>query len=315
MTGRHPRVLSGYSALAARKTTEPDRLQLNESAPNLDALVHCWKRGIIQNAEELSRHQDEISALEGEIKTMSSVVIREEKQIECLSSAPQLLEQMEVRRKTDQLDVDYLLEQFRHLERNHDFIKYDMANVAVTYLVPLVKSRLATTWRPFECGDSSDENCRRMLLPWRCLLETLPGHAKENVLEPYDGLVWNSWMPALRGLIGQWPCKEAQPMVDLLDRWEPLVPEWIMENILDQLIMPRIQSEVDAWNPLTDVIPIHTWIHPWLPRLHDRLELVYPTIRQKIAQWIMQWKDVMPSLVTVLDKCFFPQMASGVQSN
>ena len=196
--------------------------------------------------------------------------------------------------------MDYLLEQFRHLERNHDFIKYDMANVAVTYLVPLVKVRLATAWRTFEPGDCSDENCRRMLLPWRSLLETRPGHAKENVLEPYDGLVWNSWMPALRGLIGQWPCKEAEPMVDLLDRWEPLVPEWIMENILDQLIMPRIQSEVEAWNPLTDVIPIHTWIHPWLLRLHDRLELVYPTIRQKIAQALVTWQPSDQSALSVL---------------
>jgi hypothetical protein len=52
MTGREQRVLSGYSALAARKTTEPedgetvnltakakDQLQLNKLAYNLDALV------------------------------------------------------------------------------------------------------------------------------------------------------------------------------------------------------------------------------------------------------------------------------------
>jgi len=22
---------------------------------------------------------------------------------------------------------------------------------------------------------------------------------------------------------------------------------------------------VDAWNPLTDTVPVHAWIHPWLP--------------------------------------------------
>ena len=52
MTGKEQRVLSGYSALAARKTTEPEdgetvnltakaknQLQLNKLAYNLDALV------------------------------------------------------------------------------------------------------------------------------------------------------------------------------------------------------------------------------------------------------------------------------------
>ena len=56
-------------------------------------------------------------------------------------------------------------------------------------------------------------------------------------------------------------------MVNLLDDWESMLPEWIMENILDQLILPRIRKEVDAWNPLTDMVPIHAWIHPWLIRL------------------------------------------------
>jgi tuftelin-interacting protein 11 len=86
-------------------------------------------------------------------------------------------------------------------------------------------------------------------------------------MDPYHGLLWHAWMPAFRGLVGQWTCKNADPMVDLIESWEKILPNWIMENILDQLILPRIQKEVDSWNPLTDLIPIHAWIHPWLPRL------------------------------------------------
>ena len=47
------------------------------------------------------------------------------------------------------------------------------------------------------------------------------------------------------------------------------------QNILDQLILPRIQKEVDSWNPLTDLIPIHAWIHPWLPRLGSAFILMF----------------------------------------
>jgi tuftelin-interacting protein 11 len=66
------------------------------------------------------------------------------------------------------------------------------------------------------------------------------------------------------------------------------------------LILPRIQSEVDAWNPLTDLIPIHAWIHPWLPRLSARLEIVYPTIRQKMAQALVAWQPSDQSARSVL---------------
>lgn len=56
-------------------------------------------------------------------------------------------------------------------------------------------------------------------------------------------------------------------MVDLMEEWTPLLPPWILDNVLDQFLMPKIQAEVDSWDPTTDTVPIHSWIHPWLPIL------------------------------------------------
>jgi len=50
-----------------------------------------------------------------------------------------------------------------------------------------------------------------------------------------------------------------------LDAWKDLMPAWMLTHVLEQLIFPKLQAEVDAWNPLTDTVPIHAWIHPWLP--------------------------------------------------
>lgn len=66
-----------------------------------------------------------------------------------------------------------------------------------------------------------------------------------------------------------WNARVWSPLVELLDTWTPLLPPWIMNNILEQLVLPRLQSEVDAWNPLTDTLPVHSWIHPWLPLMGD----------------------------------------------
>ena len=60
-------------------------------------------------------------------------------------------------------------------------------------------------------------------------------------IEPYHGLVFHAWLPVFRGVANQWIVKNAEPMVDLIDQWEPILPTWILENILDQLILPKIQ--------------------------------------------------------------------------
>ena len=89
-------------------------------------------------------------------------------------------------------------------------------------------------------------------------------------------------------------------MVDLVDAWLSILPDWIAENILDQLILPKIYREVDVWDPLTDVVPIHAWIHHWLPCLSSRLEVVYPTIRQKMAQALVNWEPSDRSAISLL---------------
>lgn len=88
-----------------------------------------------------------------------------------------------------------------------------------------------------------------------------------------------------------------------------------MDNLLTQIILPKITFEVDEWNPLTDTVPIHTWIHPWLPLMseypHHTLfinqsrhlylhfsfhlteskmdTLIYPTIRRKLSSALTTW--------------------------
>lgn len=64
-----------------------------------------------------------------------------------------------------------------------------------------------------------------------------------------------------------WNCRTCEPLIEFLEHWLPLVPPWILDNIRDQLVLPRIQHEVEEWNPMTDTVPIHAWIHPWLPLL------------------------------------------------
>lgn len=39
-----------------------------------------------------------------------------------------------------------------------------------------------------------------------------------------------------------------------------------------------------SWNPCADRVPIHSWLHPWLPLMGDRLQVLWAPIRQKLGQ-------------------------------
>lgn len=46
---------------------------------------------------------------------------------------------------------------------------------------------------------------------------------------------------------------------------------------------------MENWNPLTDTVPIHSWIHPWLPLMQARLEPLYSPIRNKLSNALQKW--------------------------
>lgn len=58
-------------------------------------------------------------------------------------------------------------------------------------------------------------------------------------------------------------------MLKLVEQSTELIPIDITNRVLENMILPKIQSEVEQWDPLTDLVPIHLWIHPWLPYLSE----------------------------------------------
>lgn len=56
--------------------------------------------------------------------------------------------------------------------------------------------------------------------------------------------MWEVWMPFVRNVVAQWQPRNCEPMVDFLDSWVHIIPVWILDNILDQLIFPKLQKEV-----------------------------------------------------------------------
>lgn len=69
--------------------------------------------------------------------------------------------------------------------------------------------------------------------------------------------------------------------------WAPV--SGITDNIREQLLLPRLQAAVDGWDPLTERVPLHTWLQPWVPILGSLMDPLYPTVRYKLSSCLQAW--------------------------
>jgi tuftelin-interacting protein 11 len=59
---------------------------------------------------------------------------------------------------------------------------------------------------------------------------------------------------------------------------------------MDQMVLPRLGQEVELWDPLTDIVPVHEWLHPWIPYAKESLSVsIYPVIRRKLSAALNAW--------------------------
>lgn len=211
----------------------------------------------------------------------------------------------------DALTLDKCEEIFNTLQEDYyeEFKMYDLASLAEPLVFSLVR-KYFEGWNPLVNPSHGLE----VMVRWREILERKEAENSafsltlaqgtahgEEAMKMYDRLVWEVWMPFLRSVICSWTCREYESMLNLINIWIPVLPQWILENIKQQLILPRLQVEVDAWNPLTDTVPVHAWIHPWLPLMGDRLEPLYAPIRFKLASALTNWHPSDPSAKMMLE--------------
>ena len=107
----------------------------------------------------------------------------------------------------------------------------------------------------------------------------------------FSSMVNEALMTRLRRCVtNEWDVHNAAPMVELIQAWQPLLDEHLVANILDQLIFPKLRRELDAWSPKTATVPIHHWVHPWLPVAAERIGSFTPVIRQKLNAVLGEWE-------------------------
>ncbi|XP_067625460.1 septin-interacting protein 1 [Eurosta solidaginis] len=306
MTGPEKRVLSGYHALGQSKVPDEELYDLEQAVAsssitakkgstfalpelthNLQLIVNLCEQDIITLDKAEREATDRQAALEHERKNLNEIVQLEKNHIDTLEQALKLVEELTQNNET--LTLQRAEQIFATLQQNYaaEYQEFALGDLAAGVIAPLLKISIEN-WKPLEQPTQHVE----LIKKWRGILDTNadPQNESRNIFDPYSSLVWAGVIPSFRACAASWNPKQHQPMAALLDCWAPLFPTWILDSVLEQLVLPQLNNGVRDWDPLTDTVPIHMWILPWNNILgHKMEEFIFPTIREKLAAALQAW--------------------------
>nr|XP_023692876.1 tuftelin-interacting protein 11 [Paramormyrops kingsleyae]XP_023692878.1 tuftelin-interacting protein 11 [Paramormyrops kingsleyae] len=304
MTGREQKVYYSYRQMS-QKHSVPEETPLSieardqkgssfalpELEHNLQLLIDLTEQDILQSARRLQHERDVVVSLTHESSVLQERLTEEQKTLGRLEAVLDLVERFEASdgEGGTPLTLQECASIFETLQSEYyqEYKVLGLGDLAVSVVHPLLREKLRS-WDPLKDSTYGLEEVGQ----WRAILESRQIHHNapdSSQMDPYHRLLWEVWVPVMRSTVSSWQPRIVGAMVDCVESWSPLLPLWILDHVLEQLIFPRLQREVEAWNPLTDTVPIHSWLHPWLPLLQVRLEPLYPPIRSKLAHALQRW--------------------------
>lgn len=304
MTRPETRVLSGYHAIANKVMSDgveeksKQKLQnfdLPEFRINLSILVDKYEQEIIENDRRLRDSEDRMRALTQRRDKLEKVVELEKTYAEGIEDVTDIVE------KLVDTDEPMTYEEAEHLfiklkfEHKEEYKEFNLADLAPGVIAPLVKDKLRH-WNPLEEPTKHID----LIKKWSDLLD-FSRDKTTTLFDPFPAFVWSAVIPSFRRASNDWNPRNYAIMVALLQSWIRVFPDWMMDNIFDQIVLSRLTQEVTAWDPLTDVVPIHSWIQPWEDVLKQKLETnVYKIIREKLSKALQAWSPEDRSALAML---------------
>ncbi|KAH8852313.1 Tuftelin-interacting protein 11 [Schistosoma japonicum] len=349
MTSKEQKVYSGYEAalsrVVQRRRKPGDNSTISdEEGPDVNdkriekrlegnffdcpALRHNFAL-IMRSAEDEIRkfdraarfEEDRAVGLEHEIERLTEIVNEEESEVNQLMKALVLIKKFEdeVHSGCDSNLTSEAISSWVSLIREECAHLVEMPVLMASIARPMLDNSLAK-WNPLK----EPAFCLDLLAHWRDFFQN--SHAFDVILE-------TSWLSAIRRtIVNEWNPRDCEPLLEVLEAWQPLLPDDILQRkILDQLILPKLQDAVSSWNPLTDTVPVHIWLHPWLPWFGgvERLSCLHDMVLQKLGNcltnWhpsdasarsvLMPWRTIfpVPSMSAFLSRHIVPKLALALQ--
>lgn len=229
-------------------------------------------------------------------------------------------------------------------EFSPEYERYRLDEVVVASIAPLLRLELAnwqpleqpkrwttvfTTWRTALKMSSrpQDDGSSALVSIYDEIVPTVRPTPVEvaTTMTPWEALLWHSWLPKVRSTIkyvnsfctsepylieissNEWDPSNASPVIALYEAWYDLIPPFMQDNFLDQLVLPKVERAMADWKPTPGGAPLHDIVFPWLPHVGLRMEEYLGHARRNVRrvfrsvdiaagppQELMVWKPVSP---------------------
>lgn len=95
----------------------------------------------------------------------------------------------------------------------------------------------------------------------------------------------------------EWSAWQADPAIRLYEAWSSILPPFIRDNFMDQLIVPKVQTAIAEWQPRTGGPALRGLVFPWLPQVGLRVDILLDDAKRKAKALLRNWVvgDEVPS--------------------
>jgi tuftelin-interacting protein 11 len=185
-------------------------------------------------------------------------------------------------------------------EYKAEYVSEQLDEVVVGAIAQVMRRPFAD-WEPF---DPSSDILLSSLKTWKRAYNlgsdttngSIPDEANRQ-MTAWESLLWTLWLPKVRSTINNdWDALHPRAAIHLVESWEPILPAFIRDNILDQLVLPKVRKAVDEWDSRKQSVSLYKIVWPWFPVLGDRMDEVLEGAKRRIRSVLRHWvvKDGVP---------------------
>lgn len=330
-TGTQRKLLTSAAGImvpgGATAESEAEKMARRERL-ELEAFIEAW-HGVQEQKVYIEEHEGQYQV----------DIEQQEQNLENLQAIVEAVEALKMNTVAEiSIDVDDsvqahfgrkvdLIEKLQNTHK-HDINRYGLADAAVSAIVPIFKHEMAT-WNPLQEPSLFVIDLSRI----RAILgvgnqdeiaafngnahldEAYGRSRRQKASTPYETLMYTVWLPRIRTTITNWDVLDHKALIELVQSWKPLLPQFVYTILIDQLIVPKLASALQTWDPrkrshhhkhsTVKYTQPHSWIFPWLPYLPPyQLDPKAPSgllvdVRRRLRQVLDGWdirNGVLPGL-------------------
>lgn len=160
---------------------------------------------------------------------------------------------------------------------------------------------------------------------------------------PYETMIYTLWLPPVRSAVSHdWDVHDPTILINLIQTWRPVLPPFVLSNLLNGLVARRLTDALQAWRPYSakkrsrrNHEPPHIWLFPWLQYLDDYhtdprsrtgiLADVKRKLKTTVSTWdltagippgLESWQSVLQNEIPpILLRHLLPRLAAHLSKN